>query len=63
MLDFRGYSAEKKELLIIGSIVLVFVSYIGKSRQDSSFETPFCRVYEIERDKMLQLRQFTDTVG
>ena len=59
--NFKVFHADPKEFQTIDNRVIVFGSYVGKSKQDTSFEIPFCHVYQIIGDKISQFRQFIDT--
>lgn len=59
--NFKEFHAQPNEFHDIEDKVIVFGRYYGESNRGKKFDVPFCHVYTIQNDKILQLRQFTDT--
>lgn len=61
LLNFREFHAQPTEFLSIDNRVIVFGRYCGESIVGKSFTIPFCHVYKIKGNKIIQFKQFTDT--
>jgi uncharacterized protein len=59
--NFDEFHAHPTEFLGIDvDEVIIFGAYHGKSKLNKYFTAPFCHVYKIQDNKILQFRQFTD---
>lgn len=58
---FKEFHAQPNEFLSVEDKVIVFGSYYGESNLGKTFAVPFCHVYVIQNNKILQFKQFTDT--
>ncbi|TVP41012.1 nuclear transport factor 2 family protein [Candidatus Nitrosocosmicus arcticus] len=60
--NFNEFHAHLTEFLETGDdSLIVFGLYQGVSKSNKSFTVPFCHVYKLQDNKILQFRQFTDT--
>ena len=59
--NFQEFHAEPNVFLSDKDKVIVFGRYFGQSISDKKFDVPFCHVYTIQNNKIIQFRQFTDT--
>ena len=55
--NFKVFHAVPKTFLNIDNKVIVFGLNVGKPKQDTSFEIPFCHVYQVMEDWISQFRQ------
>ncbi len=63
LLNFNEFQSHPSEFLETGDDrLIVFGLYQGVSKSNKSFTVPFCHVYKLQDNKILQLRQFIDTV-
>lgn len=59
--NFKEFHAQPNEFLSVEDKVIVFGIYYGESNLGKKFYVPFCHVYTIQNNKILQFKQFTDT--
>ena len=59
--NFKEFPAQPNDFLSIDDKVIVFGRYHGESKLRKNFDVPFCHVYIMQGNKILQFKQFTDT--
>jgi len=59
--NFKEFHAVPEQFLDFTDHVVVIGKYQGVSKYDKNFDVPFSHVYLIQKNKIIQFRQFTDT--
>ena len=59
--NFKEFHAIPQEYLESKDVVAVIGRYQGVSKKDKNFDVPFSHLYNIQDNKIIKFRQFTDT--